>query len=239
MMTNGKIHQAPYQPHSLGSRASQQPRSPAQSPFRCPALPSSTTASAPAVLPCQASGTVELGNVLSSRSPVECSESVVRRGMPPKDVPALYATLSLTQAATETEIKRAYLLLARKNHPDKCPDDENAHERFLAISRAYSILSDPEKRKLYDATGLAEDGAPPQASGSWADFWRDFYKRVSLEELEKLSKDYKGSEAERQDLFNEYLATKGDMDRIMDAMMHSTAEDEPRFRQMLQACGGH
>ncbi len=63
----------------------------------------------------------------------------------------LYKALGVSKKATDEEIKKAYRKLARKYHPDRNPGDEEAEERFKEISAAYDVLSDPEKRKGYDA----------------------------------------------------------------------------------------
>ena len=79
----------------------------------------------------------------------------------------LYATLGVSRDADAAAIKRAYLQLARDTHPDRCPGDEGANARFQAIGRAYATLRDPEKRRLYDAAGIVDDGAgPPTGSGA-------------------------------------------------------------------------
>jgi molecular chaperone DnaJ len=67
----------------------------------------------------------------------------------------LYAALGVSSSASADEIKRAYRKLARKYHPDVNPGDKQAEERFKEISEAHDILSDPEKRKLYDEFGMA------------------------------------------------------------------------------------
>ncbi len=68
----------------------------------------------------------------------------------------LYAELGLSKGAKPDEIKKAYRKLASKLHPDRHPDDARAEERFKRVNHAHQVLSDPQKRTLYDEFG--EDG---------------------------------------------------------------------------------
>lgn len=61
-----------------------------------------------------------------------------------------YGTLGVTKDASQTEISKAYRKLARKLHPDARPGDKAAENRFKEVSEAYSVLSNPDKRKEYD-----------------------------------------------------------------------------------------
>ncbi|MFT4147509.1 MAG: molecular chaperone DnaJ [Micrococcaceae bacterium] len=63
-----------------------------------------------------------------------------------------YAALGLSRDATDEEIKKAYKKLARKLHPD-INDAPDASEQFKAVTHAYEVLSDPQKRANYDRTG--------------------------------------------------------------------------------------
>jgi molecular chaperone DnaJ len=76
----------------------------------------------------------------------------------------LYKTLGVSKDASEDEIKKAYRKLARQYHPDRNPGDSEAEEKFKEVSAAHDVLSDPEKRKEYDAGpafgGFGGGGSP-------------------------------------------------------------------------------
>jgi molecular chaperone DnaJ len=63
-----------------------------------------------------------------------------------------YETLGVSKDASQEDIKRAYRSLARKYHPD-VSDDPDAEEKFKDVNAAYEVLSDPEKRSMYDRYG--------------------------------------------------------------------------------------
>ena len=90
-----------------------------------------------------------------------------------------YKTLGVEKTATEEEIKKAYRKLARKFHPDLNPNDKEANKKFQQINEANEVLSDPEKRKKYDAYGENWQHAEqyeqakqqrPQSSQNWQDY---------------------------------------------------------------------
>lgn len=83
-----------------------------------------------------------------------------------------YKILGVSKNASQEEIKKAYRKLARKYHPDANPGDEKAEEQFKAISEAYEVLGDEEKRKQYDQLGA--NWQQYQRAGSSGDQGSDF-----------------------------------------------------------------
>src|SRR6187551_3514645 len=66
-----------------------------------------------------------------------------------------YEVLGVSRDASSDEIKKAYRKLARQHHPDVNPGDKTAEARFKEAQQAYDVLSDAEKRSLYDRYGKA------------------------------------------------------------------------------------
>ncbi|QDP19833.1 DnaJ C-terminal domain-containing protein [Sphingomonas xanthus] len=77
----------------------------------------------------------------------------------------LYQQLGISRDASEAEIKKAYRSLAKQLHPDRNKDNPKAAERFAAVTRAYDLLSDKEKRARYDRGEIDEDGNPRMPFG--------------------------------------------------------------------------
>ena len=71
-----------------------------------------------------------------------------------------YEILGVKKTATADELKKAYRKLAIQNHPDKHPEAKEEYEKkFKEINEAYSVLSDPNKKAMYDQTGSADGGS--------------------------------------------------------------------------------
>ena len=99
-----------------------------------------------------------------------------------------YEVLGVDRGADDATIKKAYRQLAKKYHPDMNPGDKEAEKKFKEASEAYSVLSDPEKRRQYDQFGHAafeQGGGGAGGFGGfdfngrylWRYFWRLFRRR--------------------------------------------------------------
>jgi len=81
-----------------------------------------------------------------------------------------YEILQVSKTASKAEIKKAYRKLAMKYHPDKNPGDKEAEEMFKKINEAYEVLSDDEKRAVYDRYGKAGLDGNMGGSGGFSGF---------------------------------------------------------------------
>jgi molecular chaperone DnaJ len=91
-----------------------------------------------------------------------------------------YEVLGVGRGADETEIKKAFRRLARVLHPDTNTDDPQAEEKFKEAAEAYEVLSDPDRRRQYDAyghEGLRSGGYAPnfEGFGSVSDLFAAFF----------------------------------------------------------------
>jgi molecular chaperone DnaJ len=80
-----------------------------------------------------------------------------------------YDVLGVARDADAAELKRAYRKLAMEHHPDRNPGDKQSEDRFKEASEAYQVLSDPEKRGLYDRFGHAGPGMGMGGGGGFHD----------------------------------------------------------------------
>ncbi|CAG2252959.1 DNAJC9 [Mytilus edulis] len=123
-------------------------------------------------------------------------------------------------------VKRGYHKLSLKVHPDRVHGDgkKTATEKFQVLGKIYCILSDKDKRAVYDETGETRIGMITE----------NLLHLQIPQDIKEFEEKYKGSDEELSDLKDLYCEYEGDMGMIMDGVMCCTAEDEPRFIQILK-----
>lgn len=84
-----------------------------------------------------------------------------------------YEILGVSRSADDQEIKKAYRKMAVQYHPDKNPGDKAAEEKFKLAAEAYQVISDKEKRRIYDQYG--HDGLRAQGAGGFSGFSADIF----------------------------------------------------------------
>ncbi|KAJ2952026.1 hypothetical protein O0L34_g4286 [Tuta absoluta] len=149
---------------------------------------------------------------------------------------SLYEVLEITEKATDKEVKKAYHKLSLKVHPDRVKEDEKleATEKFKVLGSIHEILSDSNKRAIYDETkSVDDDDFNVIQDRDWTVYWRLLFKKITDEDIKAYEKEYIGSKEEKEDLKTAYLAGKGDMDYIVDQVQFARSEQEPRIREIL------
>jgi DnaJ family protein C protein 9 len=149
----------------------------------------------------------------------------------------LYEIFQVSSEAKTSEIKKAYMKLALKHHPDKGGDAGT----FQALSMIHSILSDEEKRKIYNESGLIDSDADDNLESSeqnfefWNDYFRALFPKLTISAIEKFAKEYIGSKEEETDLLNAYEKCSGDCLKIMDLIMFAEEGEEQRIVSKLDS----
>src|SRR5437660_12115762 len=100
--------------------------------------------------------------------------------------PDYYKLLGVPRSAKADDIKKAYRRLARRHHPDVNPGNQESEDRFKQISEAFEVLSDPNKREIYDRYGYySEHASAAGARGPVFDFanfgaanFRDIFSEI-------------------------------------------------------------
>jgi DnaJ family protein C protein 9 len=144
----------------------------------------------------------------------------------------IYAILKVEKSATANEISKAYKKLALKHHPDKGGDKT----KFQALSLAHSILSDEEKRKVYDETGTLDENntLSEQDFDFWYGYFRNLFPKVTIADIDKLQTQYVGSEEEKNDIIAAYDKYEGDFHKLMEVIMFAEEGEEERICDIIE-----
>ncbi|KAF7521465.1 hypothetical protein G7054_g12447 [Neopestalotiopsis clavispora] len=149
-----------------------------------------------------------------------------------------YELLGIDREATADQIKSAYRKQALRTHPDKISGSESekeaAKEKFQQVALAYAVLSDPARRKRYDATGDTSETLS-SSDFSWAEFYAEqFRESITEDAIKKFAAQYKNSDEEKDDVLAAYEQFKGNMDKVYEVVMLSNVlEDDERFRAII------
>ncbi|TDG49527.1 hypothetical protein AWZ03_004018 [Drosophila navojoa] len=148
----------------------------------------------------------------------------------------VYKLMGIAKDAKEKDIKKAYHKLSLLVHPDRVPDaqKDESTEKFKVLSKIYQVLTDSQKRAVYDEQGIIDDDDEGKLT-NWLDLWSKIFKPLSEEDISNYEKEYVGSELERADIKKAYLGGKGCMNYIMNHVPFMKVEDEPRFKEIVNS----
>lgn len=148
----------------------------------------------------------------------------------------LYEVLKIPNSANQKQVRKAYHNLSLLVHPDRVEEIKKveATEKFKVLGRIHSILSDNEKRAIYDESGDFDEESDEIVERDWNEYWKMLFKPITVKDISDYEKKYKGSEEELSDLKRAYLNGKGDMDFILEAVPFSHTDEEPRLRELIQ-----
>ena len=120
-----------------------------------------------------------------------------------------YKTLGVDRNADQDAIKKAFRKLARQHHPDVNKGDKKAEDRFKEINEANEVLSDPEKRKLYDRLGsdyqrYQQSGGDPRAYD-----WNQWFNQAGGQGQRRTWSSDAGNLGDLGDLFEQLFGSAG------------------------------
>ncbi|XP_035438916.1 dnaJ homolog subfamily C member 9 [Spodoptera frugiperda] len=148
----------------------------------------------------------------------------------------LYEVLQIPETASDKEVKKAYHKLSLKVHPDRVEEAEKleATEKFKVLGSIHAILTDKEKKAIYDETKCVDDDDfNVIVDRDWSFYWRVLFKKITDDDIRAYEKEYVGSEQEKKDIKQVYLNAKGDMNYIVDHVQFARTDQEPRIREII------
>lgn len=145
----------------------------------------------------------------------------------------LYDVIGVSKEASDDEIKKAYRKSSLKIHPDRVEEAEKAKatEKFQVLAQVHHVLSDSEKRKLYDDHGIIANDDSLESEADWSNYWRLLFPEISEKDIDNFMSTYIGSDEEKRDLIELYNRFKGDLDMIFN---YHIGYDETRTVKQLK-----
>lgn len=131
-------------------------------------------------------------------------------------------------------VKKAYHKLSLLVHPDRVDEDKKveATEKFKVLGKIHCILSDSNKRAVYDESGEFDE--ENDSGFDWADYWRSLFKKITIEDIQNYERDYIGSEIELRDIKRAYVDGKGNMDYMFETVPFINCDSEPRICEIVR-----
>ncbi|CAN7945626.1 unnamed protein product [Ixodes pacificus] len=147
----------------------------------------------------------------------------------------IYKLLDVPKDASPTAIKKAYRRLSLLMHPDRVNAvlKQAATQKFQVLSKVYVVLSDSEKRAVYDETGCVDDDEDLSDNKDWDAYWRLIFPNITTADIDKFMLTYKGSPEETEDLKKHYEEHEGDFDAISECLIGYQFDEEDRYREIL------
>lgn len=150
-----------------------------------------------------------------------------------------YKVMGLETSASPLEVKKAYKKLSLKHHPDKVQQKggEVDSTLFPQIQFAYSILSDPVKRKRYDTTGsLGLSGEDLDEFFDWKEYFQSMTEVLTIDMIEEDKVKYQGSQEEKDDILHNFAYYEGDFLRLFEVIPHLEFDEaaEQRVFQLIE-----
>uniref|UniRef100_A0A0R3RWP1 J domain-containing protein n=1 Tax=Elaeophora elaphi TaxID=1147741 RepID=A0A0R3RWP1_9BILA len=136
----------------------------------------------------------------------------------------------------QADIKKAFFKLSLQFHPDRCDDETKKAQttaKFQILNRAYAVLSDKQKRAIYDRTGSVDDAEIWSNDVDWIGKWKLIFGKITKEDIDNFIQQFRDSGEERDAVKEAYTKYKGDMGKIMNDIIGVTYEDEERLRGMI------
>jgi len=142
-----------------------------------------------------------------------------------------YEVLGVAKNSALKDIQRAYRSLALKVHPDRNGNSPESTRDFQELSRMMEVLSDPERRAVYDATGQDDTTLSFDMSASSLSTFR----KVTKADIDAFSDSYLGSLEEQEDVRFAYDLFQGDFEKMLEWIPLSSADRLPIYEKIISS----